>query len=61
MLFLALWAYQTFTKDTTIFTPFQLFYSLEATLHIECKVHSLKLDVELLHITSPQEENLLYL
>eukprot|EP00253_Pinus_taeda_P006166 PITA_06166 len=57
----ALWAYRTSTKDATSFTPFQLVYGLEATLPIECEIPSLKLVVELLPKTSPQEECLLYL
>ena len=61
MLFSALWAYWTSTKGTTGFAPFQLIYGLEATLSIECEIPSLKLVVELLPETSPQEEHLLYL
>lgn len=61
MLFSALWAYRTSTKDATSFTPFHLFYGLEATLPIECEIPSLRLVVELLPETSPQEEHLLYL
>ena len=36
-------------------------YGLEATLLIECEIPSLKLAVELIPNTSPEEENLLYL
>ena len=61
MLFLALWAYQTSTKDATGFTPFQLVYDLESTLPIECEITSLKLAIKLLPETSPQEECLLFL
>ena len=61
MLFSALWAYRTSTKSATGFTPFQLVYGLEATLPIECEIPSLKLAVELLPNTSPEEEGLLYL
>lgn len=61
MLFSALRAYRTTTKDTTSFTPFQLVYGLEATLPIECEIPSLKLAVKLLPETSPQEEHLFYL
>ena len=61
MLFLALWAYRTSVKSTTEFTPFQLVYSLEATLPIKCEIPSLKLAVELLPNTSSEEECLLYL
>ena len=61
MLFSALWAYRTSVKDVTGFSPFQLFYGLEATLPIECEIPSLKLAVKLLPNTSPEEEHLLYL
>lgn len=61
MLFLALWAYRTSTKDVTGFTLFELVYSLEANLSIECEIPSLKLAVVLLLEISPQEECLLYL
>ena len=61
MLFSALWAYRTLIKNATGFTPFQLVYSLEATLPIECKIPSLRLAVELLPDTLLEEERLLYL
>jgi hypothetical protein len=61
MLFSALWAYRTFVKSATRFTPFQLVYGVEAILPIECKIPSLKLSVELLPNTSAEEERLLYL
>ena len=61
MLFSALWVYRTLVKNAIGFTPFQLVYGLEATLSIECEIHSLKLAVELLPNTSPEEECLLYL
>ena len=61
MLFLALWANQTSVKDATRFTPIQLVYGLEATLPIECEIPSLKIAIELLPNTSPEEEHLLYL
>ena len=48
-------------KSATRFTHFQLVYSLEATLPIECEIPSLKLVVELLPNTSPEEERLIYL
>jgi hypothetical protein len=56
MLFSALWAYQTFVKSATGFTPFQLVYGLEAILPIECEIPSLKLAVELLPNTYVEEE-----
>ena len=61
MLFSALWAYRTFVKHATGFTPFQLVYRLEATLPIECDIPSLKLAIKLLPNTTPVEEHLLYL
>jgi hypothetical protein len=61
MLFSALWAYQTFVKSATGFTPFRVVYGLEAILPIECEIPSLKLVVELLPNTFDEEERLLYL
>ena len=55
MLFLALWASQTLTKGANGFTPYHLVYGPEETLRIECEIPSLKLAVELLPETSPQE------
>lgn len=61
MLFSAPWAYRTIFKTSTGFTPFQLVYGLESVLPIECEIPSLKLAVELLSNTSPEEEHILYL
>jgi hypothetical protein len=61
MLFSTLWAYRTFVKSDTEFTPFQLVYGIESILLIECEIPSLKLVVELLPNTSAEEEHLLYL
>lgn len=61
MLFSTLCAYRTFVKTSTGFTPFQLVYGLEVVLPIECEIMSLKLAVELLPNTTPEEERLLYL
>ena len=61
MLFSALWAYRTFVKSATGFTPFQLVYGLQSILSIECEIPSLKLVVELLPNTFVEEERLLYL
>jgi hypothetical protein len=61
MLFSALWAYQTFVKSTTRFTPFQLVYGIEVVLSIESEIPSLKLVIEILPNTSAEEERLLYL
>jgi hypothetical protein len=61
MFFSTLWAYRTFVKSSTGFTPFRLVYDLEAILSIECEIPSLKLAVELLPNTSTEEEHLLYL
>ena len=55
MLFSALWAYRTSIKSATGFTPFQLVYGMEAMLPIEFEIPSLKLAVELLPDTSPEE------
>ena len=38
MLFSTLWAYRTFMKSATGFTPFQLVYGIEAILSIECEI-----------------------
>ena len=61
MLFSSLWAYRTSVKYATRFTPFQLVYGMEATFPIKCEVPSLKIVVELLPNTSPEEECILYL
>jgi hypothetical protein len=61
MLFSTLWAYQTFVKSTTGFTPFQLVYGIEVILSIEYEIPYLKLVVKLLPNTSSEEEELLYL
>ena len=59
--YFVLWAYRTSVKTTTGFTPFQLAFSLEAVLPIECEIPSLKLVVELLPGTTTIEERLLSL
>ena len=61
MLFSTLWAYRTSTKTSTGFTPFQLFYGLEAMLLIECEIPSLQLAIKLLPATSEEEKRFLYL
>ena len=61
MLFSALWAYRTSTKNSTCFTPFQLVYGLEAVLPIECEIPSLQIAIELLPATSEEEKHFLYL
>ena len=61
MLFSALWAYRTLVKTSTGFTPFQLVYSLEAMLPIECEISSLQLAIELLPATSEEEKHFFYL
>eukprot|EP00253_Pinus_taeda_P007477 PITA_07477 len=61
MLFSALLAYRTSIKTSTSFTPFQLVYSLEAVLPIECEIPSLQISVQLLPATSEEEKRLLYL
>lgn len=54
-------AYRNSTKTATGFTPFQLFYGLEAVLPIECEISSLQLAIELLPATSEEEKCFLYL
>ena len=61
MLFPALWAYRTLVKTATGFTPFHLFYGLEAIFPIECEIPSLKLAVQLFPETSALEERLVQL
>lgn len=61
MLFLAMWAHRTTTKTLTGFTPFQLVYGLEEVLPIECEIPSLKLVIELLHVTFADEEHFIHL
>jgi len=61
ILFSALWAYRTSVKTSTGFIPFQLVYVLEVVIPIECEISSLKLVVELLPNTTPEEECPLYL
>ena len=43
---------------TTVFTPFQLVYGLEAILQIQCKIASLKLVIDLLPDTSKEEAHI---
>ena len=50
-----------FGITATSFTPFHLFYGLEAVLPIQCQIPSLKLAVELLPDTSAEEDWFLYL
>jgi hypothetical protein len=61
MLYSTLWAYRTFVKTATGFSPFKLVYGMEAVLPIECQIPSLKLAVQLFPDTSPLEERLVYL
>jgi transposase InsO family protein len=55
MLFSTLWTYRTAMKTTTGFTPFHLVHGVEATLPIECKIHTLCTAIELLPNTTPME------
>lgn len=57
----ALWAYRTLVRTATRFTPFHLFYGLEAILPIECEIPSLKLAMKLIPTTSVEGECLLHL
>jgi len=58
MIFLELWAYQTFVKNATNFKPFQLVHGVEVVLSIECKIPSIKITIELLPDTSILEDHL---
>jgi len=58
MLYPALWAYRMTIKTATGFSSFQLVHGIEAIFHIECKIPSLKLVVQLLPETSTLEERL---
>ena len=60
-LYSVLWAYRTSVKTATSFTPFQLAFSLEAVLPIDCEIPSLKLTIELLPGTTTEEESFLSL
>jgi len=48
-------------KTATYFTPFQLFYGIEAVLPIECEIPSLKLAIEIIPNTTAEDERFLYL
>jgi hypothetical protein len=61
MLYPAIWAYLTSIKHSIGFSPFQLVHGIELILPIECEIHSLKLEIELLHDTSDLEERLVHL
>ena len=61
ILYSALWAYRTLVRNATRFTPFQLVYSLEAILPVQCEISSLKLAVDLLLGTSEEEARFLEL
>eukprot|EP00253_Pinus_taeda_P002006 PITA_02006 len=52
---------QTSVRNATEFTPFQLVYSIEAILPVQCQISSLKLAVDLLPGTSEEEARLLEL
>eukprot|EP00253_Pinus_taeda_P007393 PITA_07393 len=54
-------AYRTSVRNATGFTPFQLVYSLEAILPVQCEISSLKLAVDLLPKTSEEEAHFLEL
>ena len=60
MLFSALWVYRTLVKTSTGFTRFQLVYSLEAVLPIECEIPSLQMAIELLPATSKEEKHYIF-
>lgn len=49
------------TKTAMRFSPFHLVHGIEALFPIECKIPSLKLDVQLLPKTSTLEQPLVHL
>ena len=61
ILYLALQAYRTSIRNTTVFTPFQLVYGMEVILPIQCEIPLLKLTIDLLPDTSEEEARLLNL
>ena len=48
IIFSTLWAYRTFVKIATGFTPFQLVYGLKAVLPTQCQIPYLQLALKLL-------------
>lgn len=60
-IFSVVWAYQTYAKNSTIFTTFQLIYETEEVIPIKCEIPSLWLDFELLPNTIDEVECLVYL
>jgi hypothetical protein len=61
MLFLAIWAYQTSTKNATRFTPFHIVHDEEVVLPIEYQILSLQLVVKILPNTTSLEHRLVTL
>lgn len=59
ILFSTLLKYQMSSKTPTSFTNFQLLYGVEATLLVECKLPSLKLDIQI-YLTPLKMMNVLY-
>ena len=57
ILYSSLWAYQTSVRNAIGFTTFQLVYGLKAILPIQCEISSLKLVVDLLLDTYPEEKS----
>src|SRR5713101_8030283 len=61
MLYPSLWAYRNAIKTATSFSPYQLVHGVELVLLVECKIPSLKLDIDILPETSTLEEHLVHL
>ena len=61
MLYPSLWAYRTVVNTATGFSPYQLVHGVESFLPVECKIPSLKLDLQLLQDTYALEERLVHL
>ena len=61
ILYSDLWAYRISLINATRFTPFQLVYSQEDILPIQCEISLLKLAIDLLPDTSEEEARLLNL
>jgi hypothetical protein len=56
-----IWAYKTSVNTSTDFSHFQLVNSVESILPIECEIHSLRLEFNLLPDTSDLKECLVHL
>ena len=61
MLYLKLWVYWTSVKTGTGFFPLQLIHGVEVVMSIECKIPSLKINIELMPNTMKLEARLVHL